>query len=73
MAIKGVDEELCNGCGICVQNCPMDVFRMDDKTDKGYVAYPEDCMVCYICEIDCPERAIILTPETTEKMVFPFQ
>ena len=72
MAIKDVDKELCNGCGICVQNCPMDVFRMDGEADKAYVTYLEDCMVCYICEIDCLEKAIILTPEPAEEMVFPF-
>ena len=45
---------------------------MDEKTNKAYVAYPMDCMVCYVCEIDCPEDAIVVTPETTETMVFPF-
>jgi len=72
MAIQSVNEELCSGCGTCVDNCPMDVFRMDEKANKAFVAYPEDCAVCYMCEKDCPEGAIILTPDAAEKMVFPF-
>jgi NAD-dependent dihydropyrimidine dehydrogenase PreA subunit len=50
----------------------MDVFRMDEKTDTAYVAYAEDCMVCYMCESDCGEGAIVLTSEVAEKMIFPF-
>lgn len=72
MAIKDVNKELCNGCGHCVEICPMDVFRMDEKTDQAYVAYPEDCMVCYMCENDCDQGAIVLTSEVAEKMIFPF-
>jgi len=50
----------------------MDVFRMDPESEKAYVAYGEDCAVCYMCERDCPTGAVILTPEAAEKMVFPF-
>ena len=72
MPIQQVDQELCIGCGDCFENCPMDVFRMNTETDKAYAAYPEDCTVCFLCEKDCPEGAIILTPEAAEKMIFPF-
>ena len=72
MAIEGIGEELCTGCGICVDNCQMDVFRMDEKTRKAKLYYPEDCVVCYSCEFDCPEDAIILTPEAAAKMWFSF-
>ncbi|MFH1011789.1 MAG: 4Fe-4S binding protein [bacterium] len=30
---------------------------------KAVIKYQEDCMVCGYCELDCPEDAIILTPE----------
>jgi NADPH-dependent glutamate synthase beta subunit-like oxidoreductase len=29
MSIELVDRELCNGCGICVTTCPLDVIRLD--------------------------------------------
>ena len=32
MAIDEIDPELCNGCGVCVNSCPMDVIRMDGKS-----------------------------------------
>jgi len=44
MAIDEIDPELCNGCGMCVNSCPMDVIRMDGKSRKAIIKYPEDCM-----------------------------
>ena len=29
MSIELVDQELCNGCGLCVITCPLDVIRLD--------------------------------------------
>jgi len=57
MTIDEIVPELCNGCGICVNNCPMDVIRMDKKTKKAFIKYPEDCMLCGLC-LDCPQNAI---------------
>jgi NADPH-dependent glutamate synthase beta subunit-like oxidoreductase len=30
---------------------------------KAFVKYLEDCMTCYTCERDCPEKAIFVSPE----------
>ena len=30
---------------------------------KAFVKYIEDCMTCYTCERDCPEKAIFVSPE----------
>jgi len=69
MAIERIDPELCNGCGICVRICPMDVFRMDEKSKKAVIAYPEDCMLCEFCVLDCPKNAITVTPEKTAPLI----
>lgn len=56
MTVK-VDVEKCDGCGICVQSCPMDALRMKD--DKPHLKYDE-CWYCGACVEDCPHKAIRL-------------
>lgn len=70
--IESIDENKCNGCGICVEICNMDVLRMKTEIDivsrpekatpgrkhKAYIAYRNDCMTCYNCELKCPTGAI---------------
>jgi len=63
MSIERIESELCNGCGICVNSCPMDVIRMDEKGKKAIIKYPEDCMCCDACEFDCPVDAIYVSPK----------
>ena len=62
MAIERIDYDLCNGCGICVNSCWMDVISMDEKKEKAVIKYPEDCAVCGVCETDCPVKAIHVSP-----------
>ena len=56
--ITEIDGTKCNGCGICVDICNMDVLRLDTSNGKAYIAYLEDCMTCFNCELGCPEQAI---------------
>ncbi len=63
MTIERIDHDLCTGCGRCVNACTVDVIRMDLDAKKAVIQYPEDCMVCGYCELDCPEGAISLSPE----------
>lgn len=53
-----VDEDLCTGCGICVDECPSEVFDMVD--DIARAERVEDCTVCRLCEMDCPSEAIVV-------------
>ena len=69
MAIERIDLELCNGCGLCVKICPMDVFRMDKQAKKAVITYAEDCMLCEFCVLDCPTRAITVTPEKSSPLI----
>lgn len=65
MVIERIDQELCNGCGICVNTCTVDVIRVDKELKKAVIKYPEDCICCALCEIDCPQQAIYVSPEKT--------
>ena len=62
MGIARIDNNLCNGCGICVDRCPMDVLRKNSETRKAYVKYLRDCQGCFLCERECPEKAITVLP-----------
>ena len=69
MVIERIDQELCNGCEICVNNCTMDVIRMDEKRKKAVIKYPEDCICCAFCELDCPKKAIYVSPERSSPVL----
>jgi 2-oxoglutarate ferredoxin oxidoreductase subunit delta len=46
---------------ICVEICPVSVFR-NHKLKKPEVVNEESCIMCGTCEVNCPDQAIkILT------------
>ncbi len=61
MPVANILRDLCNGCGICVDYCPNDVFRLDESS-KAVIAYGRDCHTCFTCESDCPVKAIDVSP-----------
>ncbi len=69
MAIEKIDPELCTGCGICVESCSVDVIRMDESSEKAIIRYPQDCMLCEFCALDCPEGAITITPDKEAPLI----
>ena len=69
MSIEMIDHKVCTGCGICVDSCSVDVIRMDEEAQKAVIQYPEDCMLCEICALDCPEGAITVTPEKKAPLI----
>jgi NAD-dependent dihydropyrimidine dehydrogenase PreA subunit len=54
----------CIGCGECVQACPTDVIRLNEK-GKAEIKYPAECQICHLCSLYCPVDAITFTPEKT--------
>ena len=51
-----LDENKCTGCGMCLDVCPHEVFRMNSK----YVTIQnrDACMECGACSLNCPANAI---------------
>lgn len=68
-----VDAELCQGCGLCVRDCPASGLKLERTANKGYrlLHYPDRCAYCAQCEDSCRSGAITLTneyvPATSER------
>ncbi|MGD9231292.1 MAG: EFR1 family ferrodoxin [Desulfobacterales bacterium] len=53
MPRRDIDTELCNQCQICAEVCPMDAVTLTPFPEFGH-----DCVFCFSCVKQCPERAI---------------
>ncbi len=58
-------EDMCKGCGICVEFCPKKVLKMNG--DKVEIDDIEKCIKCGFCELRCPDYAIYLGGNDNEK------
>ena len=55
--IAQIDQEVCTGCGTCVENCHTGTMQLNDDNiaDVG-----DSCIGCGVCAYYCPEQAISL-------------
>jgi len=51
-----VEKDKCTGCGSCVEACPVDAIKVDEKA----VVDKETCIDCETCVDECPEEAITI-------------
>ena len=58
-----INRELCNGCKICFKSCFVDVINWDSETGRPIEAYPEDCVQCMVCEVNCPQKALYVVED----------
>jgi NAD-dependent dihydropyrimidine dehydrogenase PreA subunit len=64
--IVKVDWSLCYGCEKCITACPTNVFITTTDTRGMVVVDPireTDCILCLVCEIVCPVKAINIERE----------
>jgi len=51
------DESVCNGCNICMEICPMDVFGPNPIEGRPpLILYGDECRYCGACWMRCPLR-----------------
>lgn len=63
-----VDLDKCNGDGVCVEVCPVEVFELQDvpgysDSQKSVPVRAEDCILCLACVTQCPTEAITVEEE----------
>ena len=55
-----IQRKWCKSCGICVEFCPKKVFGVGELNEP-IISDPDACSGCRLCELRCPEFAIIIT------------
>jgi ferredoxin len=50
-----VDKDMCIGCGICVEECPVDAVVMEDEVAEINM---NDCIHCGMCHDGCDQKAV---------------
>jgi len=55
-----IDEQLCIGCTLCIQACPVDAIVGSSKLMHTVIA--EQCTGCELCLPPCPVECIVMQP-----------
>ena len=64
-----VDEEKCNGCGICAGLCPYRAIRIvGEKKEKKAQVVLAACKGCGVCAGECPENAVTVQGFTHDQL-----
>lgn len=56
MPLVHIDSSVCDACGTCVDECPVQVLTNSGGTIVAIKL--EQCMACKYCETVCPNGAI---------------
>jgi ferredoxin len=51
-----VSEDMCVGCGVCVDDCPVGAIIL--KEDQKAIINEDECIRCGKCHDVCPEEAV---------------
>jgi len=51
-----VNEEMCIGCGLCVEECPVDAISLQEN-DTALIN-DDECIRCGRCHDVCPQEAV---------------
>ncbi|MEM4264667.1 MAG: 4Fe-4S binding protein, partial [Thermoplasmata archaeon] len=62
-----VDQELCTGCGTCIEVCPYGAIAKNENGLAEVVAAA--CKGCGCCGASCPNAAIVMTNYSDEQLL----
>ena len=62
-----VNEELCNGCGVCTRVCPYNAITVNEEIKKAETIEAA-CAGCGTCGAECPYNAIIMSHFTDDQI-----
>jgi ferredoxin len=51
-----VKQDLCTGCGVCIEECPVGAVKMETE-DRASIQVAK-CIRCGICHDVCPQEAV---------------
>lgn len=60
LLVARIDENLCIGCTLCIQACPVDAIIGAQKRMHGVL--PSSCSGCELCVAPCPVDCIAMVP-----------
>ncbi len=61
-----IDKESCTGCGICIDECPVDAILM--KVSEAEINMVE-CIRCGVCHDVCPQGSVRHDSEKTNDII----
>ncbi len=70
-----INDKVCAGCSLCVENCPKGCLAITRPKFHGDIhtfaklETPDQCIGCSLCSAVCPVSAIAMANETERKMV----
>ncbi len=62
-----VNQEMCTGCGTCLESCPVDAISIQDN--ERALIDEEECIRCGVCHDVCPEEAVRHDSERIPELV----
>lgn len=60
--IELIYQDLCSGCGKCVEVCPTNTLRLNTQ-NTPQIANQLACQTCFMCELYCASDALYVDPD----------